>query len=66
MNRVRFLTYDSATPISQLTSEHAAIVNAIETGDKNQAVQSMQRHLRTLLQSLPLMAERYPEYFAAE
>jgi DNA-binding GntR family transcriptional regulator len=66
MNRVRFLTYDSATPIAQLTSEHAAIADAIEAADENQAVQCMQRHLRTLLQTLPLMAERYPEYFTTE
>ena len=63
MNRVRFLTFDSATPMPQLTDEHSGIVDAIEAGDENQAVQRMERHLRALLKSLPLMAERYPEHF---
>jgi DNA-binding GntR family transcriptional regulator len=63
MNRVRFLTFDSATPMPQLTDEHSGIVDAIEAGDENQAVQRMERHLRALLKSLPLMAQRYPEHF---
>jgi DNA-binding GntR family transcriptional regulator len=63
MNRVRFLTFDSATPAPQLTEEHADIVDAIETGDGNRAARRMRRHLRMLLKSLPLMAEHYPEHF---
>lgn len=66
MNRVRFLTFDSATPAPQLTEEHAGIVDAIETGNGNHAARSMRRHLRVLLKSLPLIAERYPEHFTAE
>ena len=66
MNRVRFLTFDSATPMPQLTDEHAGIVDAIEAGDGNLAAQRMEQHLRALIQSLPLMAERYPEHFVAE
>jgi DNA-binding GntR family transcriptional regulator len=66
MNRVRFLTFDSATPISQLTDEHAGIVDAIAAGDGNLAAQRMEQHLRTLLETLPLIAERYPEHFTAE
>jgi DNA-binding GntR family transcriptional regulator len=66
MNRVRFLTFDSATPISQMTDEHAGIVDAIEAGDGNLAAQRMEQHLRTLLVTLPLIAERFPEHFTAE
>ena len=66
MNRVRFLTFDSATPMPQLTDEHAGIVDAIEAGDGNLAAQRMEQHLRALIQCLPLMAERYPEHFVAE
>jgi DNA-binding GntR family transcriptional regulator len=66
MNRVRFLTFDLATPTPQLTDEHTRIVDAIEAGDADQAVRHMERHLRTLLQSLPLVAERYPEHFTGE
>ncbi|MDR3222049.1 MAG: GntR family transcriptional regulator [Candidatus Accumulibacter sp.] len=63
MNRVRFLTVDSATPTQQLTGEHAGIVDAIEADDVKQAVRCMKQHLRTLTQSLSLMAIRYPEHF---
>jgi DNA-binding GntR family transcriptional regulator len=66
MNRVRFLTFDSATPTSQMTDEHAGIVDAIDAGDDNLAAQRMEQHLRTLLVTLPLIAERYPEHFTAE
>lgn len=66
MNRVRFLTFDLATPTPQLTDEHTRLVDAIEAGDADQAVRHMERHLRTLLQSLPLVAERYPEHFTGE
>jgi DNA-binding GntR family transcriptional regulator len=66
MNRVRFLTFDLATPIPQLTDEHTRIVDAIDAGDAYQAVQRMEQHLRTLLQSLPLVAKRYPEHFTGE
>jgi DNA-binding GntR family transcriptional regulator len=63
MDRVRFLTFDFATPMPQLVAEHAEIVDAIESGDAELAAQKMQGHLRGLLTSLPLIAERYPEHF---
>jgi len=66
MNRVRFLTFDSATPMPQLTDEHSGVVDAIEAGNANLAAQRMEHHLRALLTSLPLIAERYPEHFVAE
>ncbi len=66
MNRVRFLTFDSATPMPQLTDEHSGVVDAIEAGNADLAAQRMEHHLRALLTSLPLMAERYPEHFVAE
>ncbi|MBP8277465.1 MAG: GntR family transcriptional regulator, partial [Propionivibrio sp.] len=66
MNRVRFLTFDSATPMSQLTDEHSGVIDAIEAGDTELAAQRMEQHLRALLTSLPLMAQRYPEHFVAE
>jgi DNA-binding GntR family transcriptional regulator len=66
MNRVRFLTFDLATPMPQLTEEHARIVDAIDAGDEDQSMRRMEQHLRALIQSLPLVAEYYPEYFTAE
>lgn len=66
MNRVRFLTFDFATPMAQLADEHSSVVDAIEAGDADLAAQRMENHMRALLTSLPLIAERYPEHFIAE
>lgn len=66
MDRVRFLAFDFATPKPRLVDEHAAIVDAIEAGDAELAAHCMQQHLREILASLPLIAERYPEHFSAD
>lgn len=66
MNRVRFLTFDSATPMGQLADEHAGVVDAIEAGDADLAARRMETHVRALIYSLPLIAARYPEHFVAE
>lgn len=63
MNRVRFLSFDTATPMPQLIAEHAELIDCIESGDPDLAEQKMESHLRKLITSLPLIAERYPEYF---
>lgn len=66
MNRVRFMSFDFATPTPQLADEHTAIVDAIEAGDADLAAQRMESHLKGILGSLPLIAERYPEHFVDE
>ena len=66
MNRVRFLSYDFATPTPQLVAEHASIIDAIEAGDTDLSVSRMEVHLRRLLTSLPLIAKQYPEHFTEE
>ena len=66
MDRVRFLSYDFATPTTQLVAEHSTIVDAIERGDEAMAAREMEKHLREIVTSLPRIAERYPEYFSAD
>jgi len=66
MNRVRFLAFDIATPAAELVIEHAAIVDAIETGDADLAAQRMEQHLRGILDAIPQIAARYPEHFMDE
>ena len=66
MDRVRFLAFDFATPKPRLVAEHTAIVEAIAAADPGLAAQRMQEHLREILASLPLIAERYPEHFIEE
>jgi DNA-binding GntR family transcriptional regulator len=63
MDRVRFLSYDFAIPITQLVVEHSEIVDAIESGDEGRAVARLESHLRGILTTLPLIAKKYPEYF---
>lgn len=66
MDRVRFLAFDFATPKPRLVDEHAAIVDAIAAAAPDLAAQRMQEHLREILASLPLIAERYPEHFISD
>jgi GntR family transcriptional regulator, rspAB operon transcriptional repressor len=63
LDRVRFLTYDSTTPIAQIVDEHAAIVNAIESGKPGEAVRITEKHLREIIRTLPVVARQHPEYF---
>ena len=52
-----------AKPTAQIITEHEAIVDAIEAGDPDAAAAQMESHLREILTSLPMLAERYPEHF---
>ena len=66
MNRVRFLSFDFATPMPIMTAEHTAIVDAIEAKDADLAAQRMEKHLRNIINSLPVIAKHYPEHFSDE
>ncbi|MDR1708947.1 MAG: GntR family transcriptional regulator [Candidatus Accumulibacter sp.] len=66
MNRVRALTLDAAAPVPQLADEHAAIADAIEAANPDQAAQRMRQHLHTVLDALPDLAKRYPQHFTAD
>jgi len=66
MDRVRFLTYDFASPIVDIVVEHRDIFAAIQAGDADQAEQTMRAHVRAIVSSLPKISENFPEYFVAE
>ncbi len=63
LDRARYLTYDFTTPKKMLISEHSEIVDAIESRDPDLAAQMMKKHLCTIVNDLPIIAERYPEFF---
>jgi GntR family transcriptional regulator, rspAB operon transcriptional repressor len=63
MDRVRFLSFESATPLADLVSQHRAIVERIAACDVNGAEAAMRRHLSEIMASLPLIALAHPEYF---
>lgn len=63
MDRVRFLSFEGATPLPELIRQHRAIQQAVAAGDAADAEAAMRRHLREILASLPKIAEAHPEYF---
>ena len=63
MDRVRFLSYDLASPFEELIDDHAQIIDAIEAKDAAQAAQILETHVRQVMQTLPQVAQHYPDYF---
>ena len=63
MDRFRFLSYDIASPMSELIDDHAQIVDAIEAGNPEQAAHITEIHVRQVLQTLPQVARHYPDFF---
>jgi GntR family transcriptional regulator, rspAB operon transcriptional repressor len=66
MDRVRYLSFESATPLVDLVDQHRAIVDRIGAGDAAGAEAAMRRHLREILSSLPLIASAHPDYFTKD
>lgn len=64
MDRVRYLSYDFASPTRELADDHSTLVDSIASGDPELAAHALKDHLRKILVSLPLVAERYPDFFA--
>jgi DNA-binding GntR family transcriptional regulator len=63
MDRVRYLSLPDATPGSRLLEQHTAIVEAIGRGDADAAEARMHQHLSELLDSLPRLVAKLPDYF---
>ena len=62
MDRVRHLTA-AEFPVSRLIAEHQEVVEAIAARDPDGAERAIRRHLRGVLQDLPLIVEAQPELF---
>jgi DNA-binding GntR family transcriptional regulator len=63
MDRVRFLSFEGATPLAEIIRQHRAILEGIAAGDPARAEAAMRRHLREILGSLPKIADAHPDYF---
>ena len=63
IDRVRYMSLDSVTPLELLIEQHTQIVDCISKADEDGAVAAMQLHLREILISLPALAEKYPDVF---
>ena len=62
MDRVRFLSFEGATPLPELIRQHRAIAGAVAAADPDKAEAAMREHLREILASLPRIAEAHPDY----
>jgi DNA-binding GntR family transcriptional regulator len=63
MDRVRFLSFEGATPLPDLIRQHRAIAEAIAAGAPDAAEAAMRAHLREILSSLPRIAAAHPDFF---
>jgi GntR family transcriptional regulator, rspAB operon transcriptional repressor len=63
MDRVRFLRLSEATPMDHLIAHHQDILDAIVAKDADAAEAAMKIHLRGILQSLPRLAQAFPDLF---
>ncbi|WP_291295443.1 GntR family transcriptional regulator [Elioraea sp.] len=63
MDRVRFLSFEGATPLPELIRQHRAIAGAVAAGAVDEAETAMRAHLREILASLPRIAQAHPDYF---
>lgn len=63
MDRVRYLSFEGATPLADLIAQHRAILEGIAAGDAGRAEAAMRRHLREILASLPKIARAHPDFF---
>ena len=62
MDRVRYITA-RRFPLDELMAQHAAIVEAIAARDPDAAEESVRRHLRRILQHLPIIRSDAPDLF---
>ena len=64
MDRVRFLSISEATPVDTIVAQHRDIVTAIAHNDPDAAEHAVHRHLREILNSLPVIAATNADVFA--
>jgi DNA-binding GntR family transcriptional regulator len=64
MDRVRYLSLRSF-PKDKLVRQHVSIVDAIESNAPDEAERRMRKHLRLILDDLPSIEARHPEYFTS-
>jgi DNA-binding GntR family transcriptional regulator len=65
MDRVRYLS-TLQFPMEKLVDQHAAIVEAIASGDAARAEAALRGHLREILRDLPAIAAAQPDLFEAK
>ncbi|MCE1238162.1 MAG: GntR family transcriptional regulator [Hyphomicrobiales bacterium] len=64
MDRVRFLSLPNKAHMLLLTTQHAAIFDAVEARDPDRAEAGMRHHLREVLKSIQTLTDEMPTIFA--
>lgn len=63
MDRVRFLSFEIATPPGILIRQHEKIFNAIKEHDSEKAASAQREHLRGILSSITIVAQNNTDWF---
>ncbi|KAB2851110.1 MAG: GntR family transcriptional regulator [Hyphomicrobiaceae bacterium] len=63
LDRARFLTLLEGRPLKQRIEQHAKIIEAVAAGRPEQAARAMRTHLSGMMQALPTLARKWPDYF---
>jgi GntR family transcriptional regulator, rspAB operon transcriptional repressor len=63
LNRVRWLSLPEPHGVEAAIAQHEEIFSAIKTGDARRGDQVLTVHLRSVLDVLPAIRERFPGYF---
>jgi DNA-binding GntR family transcriptional regulator len=66
MDRVRFLSLPTATPIAKLIDQHRRIAEAIRRKDPERAEKALHKHMTEILVSLPKLAAEHAALFSDE
>jgi DNA-binding GntR family transcriptional regulator len=66
MDRVRFLSLSTATPIAKLIDQHRRIAEAIRRKDPERAEKALHKHMTEILVSLPKLAAEHAALFSDE
>ena len=64
MDRVRFLSLPDRAHMLLLTTQHAAVFDAVEARDPDRAEAGMRHHLREVLKSIRKLTDEMPSIFA--
>jgi DNA-binding GntR family transcriptional regulator len=66
LNRIRRLSLPEPGYLSEMISEHRAVVAAVKAHDPDAAERALRHHLRMVLSSLPAIRAQHPDYFEEE
>jgi GntR family transcriptional regulator, rspAB operon transcriptional repressor len=65
LNRVRRLSLPEPGYLTEMISEHRAVVAAVGRREPDAAEQALRHHLRMVLSTLPAIRAQHPDYFEA-